>query len=747
MAIADHQDAHPRQLRRPARRDRSGPRCSAGRSRTRRTSTRCSPARAAWPSASAPLDDHAATGVAQRARQQAVPPRPRRRRPRRARPRRASSSAPRSPTSSRARPGASCSTRAATRSASPRPPTGAEPGRRWLAGEGYATVRSPPDNAAVVGRSNRGMHVAHGSTVPRVPRPRRPRGCRWRGLAGGVGRRRGPHGDGRRVLINPAASGGAPVGSSGSGVGAATASTGPRDGPRRRPTDLPASIAGPMTGGKGTFLGRGDRSRPGPRTRPATARTSTPPSGTAPSTRPPAACPPTAASRSSPGPTADYVTRIVVRRPAGPDAFNGTVVVEWLNVSAGVDAAPDYTYLADELLRQGYAWVGVSAQRIGVEGGPVAVQAPGAEGRAPARASRPSTRRATALHHPGDAYSYDIFTQVARAAARPGGTIPLDGLAVEQVLAVGESQSAFALTTYYDGVQPLDPRVRRLPGPQPRRRGRAARARPSGGIDIAGSLGGKPTRSAPTRTRRRSWSRPRPTCSASSATSRPASPTPTTSGCGRSPAPPTPTRSRSAPARPTSAAPRRSTAASRSSCCAPRCATSTTWVAGGPAPPHGDPLEVDTSGREPTYVLDAVGNVKGGVRTPAVDAPVDVLSGLAPERLRRSSASCSARPRRSRRRTLAALYPSADAYLEAVHARPPTPPSRPASPCRTTARPCWTTPILPASPADPARRRRRVTSSGDVTVSRTRPRSAITRARAAGGARASAGRTPDAHRR
>ena len=40
----------------------------------------------------------------------------------------------------------------------------------------------------------------------------------------------------------------------------------------------------------------------------------------------------------------------MVRRPDGAAAFNGTVVVEWLNVSGGLDAAADYTYLADELI-------------------------------------------------------------------------------------------------------------------------------------------------------------------------------------------------------------------------------------------------------------------------------------------------------------------------------------------------------------------------------------------------------------
>ena len=41
----------------------------------------------------------------------------------------------------------------------------------------------------------------------------------------------------------------------------------------------------------------------------------------------------------SSGQTAPYETRMVVYRPIDPKRFNGTVIVEWLNVSGGVDAA------------------------------------------------------------------------------------------------------------------------------------------------------------------------------------------------------------------------------------------------------------------------------------------------------------------------------------------------------------------------------------------------------------------------
>ncbi|MEH6821170.1 MAG: alpha/beta hydrolase domain-containing protein [Dietzia psychralcaliphila] len=148
--------------------------------------------------------------------------------------------------------------------------------------------------------------------------------------------------------------------------------------------------------------------------------------------------------------SAPFATRVLVRRPE-PEAFSGVVLVEWLNVSGGQDAAPDYTYLAEEILRAGHAWVGVSAQFIAVEGGDAAVglggQTAGLRHQGPDRYGD--------LYHPGDAYSYDIVTQVGTYARDPLGRGPLADLRAESVIAVGESQSAFALTSYVNGVHPL----------------------------------------------------------------------------------------------------------------------------------------------------------------------------------------------------------------------------------------------------------------------------------------------------
>ena len=78
---------------------------------------------------------------------------------------------------------------------------------------------------------------------------------------------------------------------------------------------------------------------------------------------------PTRMSAPTVGATAAYKTRIFVYRPKNPKKFNGTVVVEWNNVSGGVDSAPDWIQGHVELLREGVAWMGVSAQIVGVESG------------------------------------------------------------------------------------------------------------------------------------------------------------------------------------------------------------------------------------------------------------------------------------------------------------------------------------------------------------------------------------------
>ena len=159
--------------------------------------------------------------------------------------------------------------------------------------------------------------------------------------------------------------------------------------------------------------------------------------------------------------SASYKTRLIVYRPSNPKKFNGTVVVEWLNVSVGSDTAPDWIGDHTELIRQGFAYVGVSAQAIGVNGG-TAVLGAGSKGLAKTNPARYGT-----LHHPGDAYSYDIFSQAAQAIWHPRRTSVLGGLKPKALIADGESQSAFFLTHIHRRHRSAGPRLQRVFHPQP----------------------------------------------------------------------------------------------------------------------------------------------------------------------------------------------------------------------------------------------------------------------------------------
>jgi hypothetical protein len=148
-----------------------------------------------------------------------------------------------------------------------------------------------------------------------------------------------------------------------------------------------------------------------------------------------------------PGEQAAYKTRIVVYRPIDPADFNGNVLVEWLNVTAGFETPPSWGTGQLEMRRSGSVWVGVSAQIVGIEGSPRALL--------PLYLKAVNPARYGSLVHPGDSFSYDMFSQVAQAIRNPSDIDPLDGLVAEHLIAYGESQSAGRLVTYVNAIHPL----------------------------------------------------------------------------------------------------------------------------------------------------------------------------------------------------------------------------------------------------------------------------------------------------
>jgi hypothetical protein len=136
-----------------------------------------------------------------------------------------------------------------------------------------------------------------------------------------------------------------------------------------------------------------------------------------------------------------YKTRIIVRRPLHARDFNGVVLMEWQNVTAGYDL--DALWSPTGFIREGYAWIGVSAQRVGVNQ---------LAGWSPTRYGDLDVSGGGAFTT--DQLSYDIFSQAAKAVRAPQGVDPMGGLAFDTLLAIGASQSATRMTTYYNVVLP-----------------------------------------------------------------------------------------------------------------------------------------------------------------------------------------------------------------------------------------------------------------------------------------------------
>jgi len=302
-------------------------------------------------------------------------------------------------------------------------------------------------------------------------------------------------------------------------------------------------------------------------------------------------------------------------------------VVEWLNVSEG-ESSPDWDYLNPMLMREGFAYVGVSAQALAVQGGtPIlgALKGSGPKAAEAAQAAgglvKAEPARYGALHHPGDQYTLDIFDQVGRAVRAHGATL-LGGAEPSYVVAVGESQSAFYLTTYADAIQPQS---NTFDGIFIHSRGGTGAPLSGSSISVGSAnatrirsdlrvpvfmfetqtdliqLGYAPAQQ-PNTDRIRTWE----VAGTSHADAYLVGPNQSFLGCTQ----------------PINTGPQHEVVQAAFTAFA-------AWVKKGTAPPSPSPFKLSGTS-PPTLALDAHGNVIGGVRTPWVDVPVSALSGAPP---------------------------------------------------------------------------------------------------------------------
>jgi hypothetical protein len=133
-------------------------------------------------------------------------------------------------------------------------------------------------------------------------------------------------------------------------------------------------------------------------------------------------------------PAMPYTTRIIVVRPTNPRRSNHTAVVTWENVTFGHDI-DEWFDIGRQIVADGYTYVDASVQL----------------------ASEPTLKafdpvRYASVNIPDDAYSYDIYSQVAQALRHRDG---INGTPMRYVIALGASQSGFAMDQYLADVQPV----------------------------------------------------------------------------------------------------------------------------------------------------------------------------------------------------------------------------------------------------------------------------------------------------
>ena len=307
----------------------------------------------------------------------------------------------------------------------------------------------------------------------------------------------------------------------------------------------------------------------------------------------------------------------------------------------------------------------MSAQEVGIAGD-AALESPALSFEAAEPLQVWDPERYAPLTHPGDAYAYDIFTQVGAMATVRANANPLNGLDPKAVIAIGGAGAASRLVTYanaiqpeaavYDGLlihsrgggaAPLGPDLEMLPRNGTRVRSdlpvpvliletetdlgildfQAARQPDTDHIvtwEVAGAAQFDQATLNYSSASASRWN------GASSAPG-------VTTLCGPINVGPQPEVARAALGR------------------------LRAWVLHGRRPPLARPLETTPDGE---IARDADGNALGGVRTPAVDAPISSLSGAGSD----TSIFCAlfGQERPFTRERLAELYPTHRAYTDAV---------------------------------------------------------------------------------
>jgi alpha/beta hydrolase family protein len=164
-------------------------------------------------------------------------------------------------------------------------------------------------------------------------------------------------------------------------------------------------------------------------------------------------------------PDAPYTTRVLIRRPAKAKHFSGNVVVEMLNPSNLFDLNIGWAVMQEQLIRNGDAWVGITAKPITVAAlktfdatryGSLSFANP-----LPLDDPRNCTNIQTVVDPPElrsrlteDGLIWDINSQVGAWLQSDAKSNPLRKQGVEKAYGFGYSQTGGYLVNYINAIHP-----------------------------------------------------------------------------------------------------------------------------------------------------------------------------------------------------------------------------------------------------------------------------------------------------
>lgn len=131
-------------------------------------------------------------------------------------------------------------------------------------------------------------------------------------------------------------------------------------------------------------------------------------------------------------PDVPYKTRILIRRPENPSKFNGVVLFELMNPTAGFDIDFEWHFNRELLLEDGFIWVGLTMHSAAI-----------------GFLQFWDNARYASLSMPDLGLAYSIYAQVAELLRNPAHPEnPLSDYEIRFLVGTGYSQTADYLTTF-----------------------------------------------------------------------------------------------------------------------------------------------------------------------------------------------------------------------------------------------------------------------------------------------------------